>query len=382
MLFYGEGKGRLAPERAKWGLLAKDRGMVVVRWHVKWHFRNFPSGIICGSRHGRESLYQRGSICRTLRGISISIEEVESIKKSFRIVDRTEELRDAIAAIRAKRNVLIEGPVGVGKTVIAEALARFFNRRIFRIDGDERYTEQKMIGYFDPPLVMEKGYCREAFLEGPLTEAMSSGGFLFINELNRMPEGTQNVLLPAMDERKITIPRIGTIVAKEGFAVIATQNPEEYIGTSRLSEAMKDRFVWIRLGYQSEEDEIAITEKETCAGDPELVRVAVRIVRKTRGNPDIRRGASVRGAIDMVALVQQSSKKPFCEMTLLERRAAVERAAFMALPPKIELREGSDEKLLEMISKIVGSAFAEAGSQTADRGGLAVPPTKQPSGNF
>ncbi|MCQ5377584.1 MAG: MoxR family ATPase, partial [Candidatus Methanomethylicia archaeon] len=307
MLFSSEEQGGLAPERAKWGLLAKDRGMVVVRWHVKWHFRNFPSGIICGSRHGRESLYQRGSICRTLRGISISIEEVESIKKSFRIVDRTEELRDAIAAIRAKRNVLIEGPVGVGKTVIAEALARFFNRRIFRIDGDERYTEQKMIGYFDPPLVMEKGYCREAFLEGPLTEAMSSGGFLFINELNRMPEGTQNVLLPAMDERKITIPRIGTIVAKEGFAVIATQNPEEYIGTSRLSEAMKDRFVWIRLGYQSEEDEIAITEKETCAGDPELVRVAVRIVRKTRGNPDIRRGASVRGAIDMVALVQQSS---------------------------------------------------------------------------
>jgi MoxR-like ATPase len=285
--------------------------------------------------------------------------EVAKIQQQFKIIGRAEELEQAVDAILAKKHILIEGPVGVGKTVIAEALAKHFKRNIYRIDGDERYTEQKLVGWFDPPLVIARGYSRDAFIEGPLTCAMVEGAFLFINELNRMPEGTQNVLLPAMDEGKVVIPRIGTVCAKEGFIIIATQNPEEYIGTSRLSEALKDRFVWIRLEYQSEENEKGIVKKETGSTDDTLVEVAVKITRKTRNNAEIRRGASVRGAIDIVSLVKQRAGARFYSLRDFDRKNIIERATIMALSSKVEVREGSHEKLLDILRQIVNEVFVE-----------------------
>jgi len=285
--------------------------------------------------------------------------DIAFMQNKYGIIGRAAELQQALYAINAKKNVLIDGTVGVGKTVIAVALASHFGRNIYRVDGDERYTEQKMVGWFDPPHVMAKGYSNEAFIEGPLIRAMREGAFLFINELNRMPEGTQNVLLPAMDERKVVIPRIGTVEAKEGFTIIATQNPEEYIGTSRLSEALKDRFVWIRLDYQSEDEEAAIVKKETRSNDEVLVKIAVKIGRKTRQDSEIRRGASVRGAIDLVAVVQQASANPITELAPAEAERLLKMAAIMALSSKVELREGSHEKLVETLSKVVEAVLKE-----------------------
>ncbi len=272
-----------------------------------------------------------------------------AIQQRYRIIGRSQELQDAMIAVKGKKHVLIEGPVGVGKTVIAMALANYLERSIYRVDGDERYTEQKMVGWFDPPVVMAKGYARDAFIEGPLMRSMQDGAFLFINELNRMPEGTQNVLLPAMDERKIIVPRIGNVEAKDGFTIIATQNPEEYIATSRLSEALKDRFVWVKLNYQSQEEEEAIVRKETSSSDDLLVKAAVLIGRKTRENPEVRRGASIRGAIDIVSMMQQVTSKKMAELGLDQMKKLLQRVAVLSLASKVELREGSHDKLLEMI---------------------------------
>jgi len=184
---------------------------------------------------------------------------------------------------------------------------------------------------------------------------MVEGGFLFINELNRMPEGTQNVLLPAMDERQIIIPKIGVIKAKPDFLIIATQNPEEFVGTSRLGEALRDRFVWIRLDYQSEVEEREIVKKETGCDRDELIRVAVKIGRRTRGHQDIRRGASIRGAIDLVALIQQSYKNPSSTLDL----DTWSEAAVMALATKIELRDETTQKMEDVVRKIVASVLKE-----------------------
>ncbi len=293
-------------------------------------------------------------------------QDILNIQNKYMIIGRADELQQALYAIQAKKHTLIEGPVGVGKTVIAVALASHFGRNIYRVDGDERYTEQKMVGWFDPPQVIAKGYSTDAFIEGPLTKAMREGAFLFINELNRMPEGTQNVLLPAMDERRIVVPRIGIIEAKEGFTIIATQNPEEYIGTSRLSEALKDRFVWIRLDCQSEEEEAAIVKKETCSTDALLVKVAVKIGRLTRQNPEIRRGASVRGAIDIVSVMQQANTVAFADLEPAEAERLLKMATTMALSSKVELREGSHEKLVEALSKVVDAAIKELGGKVPE----------------
>jgi MoxR-like ATPase len=285
--------------------------------------------------------------------------DVLQIQQKCKIIGRGAELQDALYAIEAKKHMLIEGAVGVGKTIIAMALADYFKRSIYRIDGDERYTEQKMVGWFDPSIVMAKGYIKEAFIEGPLYKAMTEGAFLFINELNRMPEGTQNVLLPAMDERMIVVPRIGTVTAKDGFTIIATQNPEEYIGTSRLGEALKDRFVMIWLDYQTEGEEESIVRKETGSKDDLLVKAAVKIVRLSRASPDIRRGASIRGAIDLVLIVQRMTSMHISELDLATRRAMLQKATIMSLSSKIEQREGSHEKQVEILRKIADEVISE-----------------------
>jgi len=274
-------------------------------------------------------------------------EKVKIIQQQHKIIGREEELQRALAAVSSNKHVLFEGTVGVGKTVIAMALASHFNRKFHRVDGDERYTEHKLTGWFDPALVIAKGYSRETFILGPLTQAMRAGSFLFINELNRMPEGTQNVLLPAMDERQILIPKIGTIKAKPGFLIIATQNPEEFVGTSRLSEALEDRFVWIRLEYQSEIEEQKIVKKETGCKNEDIIAIAVKIARKTREDTDIRHGASVRGAMDITELIQRLSGSFTLDQDIWTR------AAIMALATKIDLQDQTTQKLESVVKRIV-----------------------------
>jgi MoxR-like ATPase len=244
------------------------------------------------------------------------------------IIGRDRESRLALAVLQASRHLLLEGPVGVGKTFLAQALARYLERGMYRVDGDERYSEQKLTGWFDPPLVLKLGYARESFRRGPLLDAMEEGGILFINELNRMPEAVQNVLLPALDERLIVIPHLGTVRAGGPFQVVATQNPHEFVATSHLSEALRDRFEWISLDYQPRLEEVEIVVRQTGVGDRPLIEAAVDLVRLTRTDPRIRRGASVRAAISIVEIAGA-----------LGGIRHLEEAAAVALPTRIQLRE-------------------------------------------
>jgi len=277
-------------------------------------------------------------------------EDVREIQSKFGIIGREIELRKALVAVRAGKHLLIEGPVGVGKTVLAEAVAKHLGRPFYRVDGDERYTEQKLTGWFDPPLVIKNGYSREAFIPGPLALAMESGGILFINELNRMPEGVQNVLLPAMDEGKIEVPKIGTILARNGFIVVSTQNPREFIATSVLSEALRDRFELLTLNYQSEDEEVAIVQTRTGISDLQLIGSVVKLARATRAHPDIRRGASVRAAMSISVLACQLAR---------DRRASIREAAHMALPTRVELKDDAKQTVHEVIDELLKEHCSE-----------------------
>jgi MoxR-like ATPase len=265
------------------------------------------------------------------------------------LVGRESELEQLSACISAGRNVLLEGPVGVGKTHLALAVTRSLGRPIFRVDGDSRYTEQKLTGWFDPPTVLAKGYTAEAFVPGPLIEAMRSGGVLFVNELNRLPEGVQNVLLPAIDERLVQVPRLGEVRAAPGFVVVATQNPKEFVATSHLSEAVLDRFELVTVDYQAEEEELRIVQERLVASggpgvagvvEPEELRrlavAAVRLARLTRSHPRVRRGASVRAALAVgeIGAVLLGQKKSFAQ--------AFELAALLALPTRIEIESETE----------------------------------------
>lgn len=267
---------------------------------------------------------------------------------SEQIIGRTREHLKITACIDSQHSVLIEGPVGVGKTYLISSIVKKRGVPFFRIDGDSRYSEQKLTGWFDPPLVMKSGYNAKSFIDGPLTSAMKMGGVLFINELNRMPEGVQNILLPAMDEKIISIPKLGNIVAKRGFLVIATQNPKEFVATSHLSEALMDRFEWIYLDYQSVEEETEIvslavekanaTRSISSIVPQNLAQCAVHLTRMSRTDPRVSRGASVRSAISLAKLtIALIDKLPF--------ESAVTEAALLALPTRIELNQDSDSDI-------------------------------------
>lgn len=279
-------------------------------------------------------------------------ESVVEIKKKFQIVGRTSELMRSLAAKAAGRHILLEGPVGVGKTEIAHALAAYLNTKFVRFDGDERYHPDKLVGHFDPPVVLEKGYSFDSFVSGPLIRAMNSGAILFANEINRCPESTQNVLLSAMDEARIVIPKLGEVNAKDGFFIIATQNPVEFIATTPLGEAIKDRFVWIRLDYQSAAEEKQIVAAKLKEAPKNIVDYSVSIIRESRISAKLRRGASIRGAIDLASIIFEFEERTL--QTWID-------ISIMALATKIELEDGIEEKIEtvieEIVRKVIGKFF-------------------------
>jgi len=282
---------------------------------------------------------------------------VKDIQEKYKIIGRTEELNKIILAHSVGKNILIEGEVGVGKTTLANAVSSYFDSKFYRIDCAEETLTHNLIGYFDPPLVIANGYIEDSYVYGPLASAMINGGCLFINEINRMPESTQNVLLTALDEKLLEIPKLKTIKANKNFFVIATLNPSAHVGVTVLGEALKDRFIWIKLDYQPPQEEIKIIKQEVNidSQDESIPKIAQEIIQITRSNTSIRRGSSIRGAIDLAALMTQydstSSTKNWVD------------AAVMALYNKIELEDGVNKSKKELIADIVLAVLNKADFQ-------------------
>ena len=276
----------------------------------------------------------------------------------MKLVGRSIEKRRMEALIGAGRHLLLEGPVGTGKTTLALEVSRSLGRPVFRVDGDGRYTEQKLVGSFDPKLVLERGFVRESFLPGPLFQAMEEGGILLMNELNRMPEMVQNVLLPALDEGLLQIPVLGPVRASAGFAVIATQNPREFVGTSALSEALLDRLEWVGLAPMSEDEErMIVTEHLGASARKGLVPECVELVRMTRSHSRVKRGASVRASITLARVVAatgiSSIEDPeFAAVakSVLANRIELQSGKFSSLPYS-ELLDELLQELLEALKK-------------------------------
>ena len=279
-------------------------------------------------------------------------EIVKEIQKKYKIIGRTEELKNIILARLVNKNIIIEGEVGVGKTRIAKAIALFYDADFARIDCSEETLPHNLVGYFDPPLVISKGYLEESYIYGPLASSMLNGGCLFINEINRMPESTQNSLLTALDEGILEIPKLKTIEAHNKFFTIATQNPAAHVGVTVIGEALKDRFIWVNLDFQPPEEEILIIKQEANLGNSEgekIAKISQQIVDQTRNNTSIRRGSSIRGAIDLAQLISKTENSDSTKNWV--------NTAVMALYNKIELEDGVTSSKKELITNIVLSVL-------------------------
>jgi MoxR-like ATPase len=179
------------------------------------------------------------------KGVIANVEKV--------IVGKHAEVRLALVALMCQGHVLIEDVPGVGKTMLAKALAKSVGCMFKRV----QFTPDLLPSDITGVSVYNQKTQEFEFRAGPVITQI-----LLADEINRATPKTQSALLEAMEERQVTVDG-ETHPLPRPFMVLATQNPIEYEGTFPLPEAQLDRFLLrITLGYPSKVDEITIMDRQ------------------------------------------------------------------------------------------------------------------------
>ena len=314
---------------------------------------------------------------------AIGAERITAVRDRVRqhLVGREHELNLVLAAVAAGRDIVLEGPPGTSKSTLLRAITAEWGIPLVFVEGNADLTPAKLVGHHNPARVLREDYSADNFVDGPLLEAMRSGGFLYIEEFNRAPEDTLNTLLTAMAERQIAVPRADTVVARPTFRVIASMNPFDNVGTTRLSTSVHDRMCRLAISYQDAAAERGIVtlrapvpELPDDLGD-RLIADAVAVTRATREHEDIRQGSSVRGAIDLTLvagqLLELADRRPWARLTRPRRGERYADIVFdamvVALSGRIfldETVEATPEQVLRQIWEdhfILAPATAEPG---------------------
>ena len=272
------------------------------------------------------------------------------------VVGRRRELELVLAALAADRHVLLEGPPGTGKSTLLRAVAQGLGIGFEFVEGNAELTPARLVGHFDPARVLNEGYDPSVFVDGPLVSALRDGSLLYVEEINRIPEETLNVLITVMSEGELNVPRLGRIAAAKGFRLVAAMNPFDAVGTARISGAVYDRVCRVAMSYQTAEEEVAIVQRnlDGAAVDASWIEKAVSVVRRTRSHSDLRVGSSVRGAVDFAKVAVSLAE--LRESTIDNPSVGVD-AALVALSGRVRVREGSVRTSEEIVTEIWQDVF-------------------------
>ncbi len=242
--------------------------------------------------------------------------QIAQLRQSIATVikGKDEAIQLAIIALLGRGHLLIEDVPGVGKTTLAQALARSFNCSFQRIQFTSDMLPSDVIGIS----VFNQRVQEFEFKPGPIF-----ANIVLADEINRTTPKTQSALLEAMNEAQVTMDN-RTHPLPEPFMVLATQNPIEHHGTYPLPESQLDRFLLrIRMGYPSRTSEKQILRNHTgnlgtaaiqpvmeardvvamqeavqrVRVDESLLDYALEIVERTRQTDQLSLGVSPRGAL-------------------------------------------------------------------------------------
>lgn len=168
-------------------------------------------------------------------------------------------IRALAIAVIARGHVLLQGPPGLGKTLLSKSLAAALGGTFRRVQGTADLMPSDIIGVH----IFDAAEREFEFRPGPLFADV-----LLVDEINRASPKTQSALLEAMEERQVTVER-KTYALSPHFLVIATQNPGDFEGTYPLPESQLDRFMLrIDMTYPQRADEQTILTQYAALGAP------------------------------------------------------------------------------------------------------------------
>ncbi len=212
-------------------------------------------------------------------------------------------LRAATAAILSGKNLLLVGEKSTGKNVLAENLAKLFQRPLWNVSLHMSIDAAALIG--DDSLRDGNVF----FREGPITVASKVGGFAVLDEINMAKNEALAVLHSTLDYRRIIdMPGYDLIKIHPATRFIATMN-EGYEGTRDLNEALLSRFVVLKMPAMAESDLKQLIEETYPNLKPAFVRDLARLVadmdKKAAANEIARHAVDIRGLFDALDLVKE-----------------------------------------------------------------------------
>ena len=272
--------------------------------------------------------------------------EARPIKSRF----KGPQLAELIESLDLGMHCLLVGPTATGKSLCAfEAFERTKTKKpVFVIEGHESLKEFDLLGGYTPD-----GRGGFVWRDGIFVQAMKAGGYLFIDEANRMPTRTLNVLLGILSRGAVVLTEHGSeeVRVKDGFQVVMAMNLGKGYAINTLDTALLNRFPCV-LEYRylppNEEEDLLVKETNV---DPQTARTMVKVANETRR---LKRNKELSGEITPRGLFAWATKfKAKKDKTVLSRLKAAARVTWMHQVAGTDtdgyLREDTMNMLLDLI---------------------------------
>jgi MoxR-like ATPase len=298
---------------------------------------------------------------------AVIIEEIETV-----IVGKRQAVETIVIGLLCSGHILIEDIPGVGKTMLAKALAGSLGATYRRI----QFTPDLLPADVTGTSVFNQKSGEFAFRQGPVFTNV-----LLADEINRATPKTQSSLLECMEEFQVTVDG-ATHMLDRPFFVIATENPIEYRGTYPLPEAQLDRFLMrVSIGYPTAEEEIVVLDRQVKEHpikavkavvaredvlrmqesvkdvhiDPSLKQYMVQLVAETRNHPMLALGASPRASLGLMRTGQARAALQGRDFVLPDDVKALAGPVLchrLILKPEARVRQAD---VAELVAEIVDS---------------------------